>query len=120
MTVVFHMADDGFNGGSASQLALNSAEDAALLSGDEDAPWVCGFMAAVALVDIGALDLTACELLGALDDGCQGVAIVGVPRERLGMQHELAAGRAGIGADDGCLNADLWTTPALQEESTNG
>ena len=32
------------------------------------------------------------------------------------MQHELAAGRAGIGADDGCLNADLWTTPALQEE----
>jgi hypothetical protein len=41
-------------------------------------------------------------------------------RERIGMQHELAAGRAGIGADDGCLNADLWTTPALQEESTNG
>jgi hypothetical protein len=25
---------------------LNSAEDAALLSGDEDAAWVCGFMAA--------------------------------------------------------------------------
>jgi hypothetical protein len=77
-------------------------------------------MAAVALVDIGALDLTACELLGALDDGRQGMAVVGVSRERLGMQHELAAGRAGIGADDGCLNADLWTTPALQEESTNG
>jgi hypothetical protein len=48
------------------------------------------------------------------------MAVVGVSRERLGMQHELAAGRAGIGADDGCLNADLWTTPALQEESTNG
>src|SRR5208337_2515318 len=86
---------------------LNSAEDAALLSGDEDAPWVCGFMAAVALVNIGAFDLTARELLGALDDGCQGMAVVGVSRERLGMQHELAAGRASIGADDGCRNAEL-------------
>lgn len=64
-------------------------------------------MAAVALVNIGAFDLTARELLGALDDGCQGMAVVGVSRERLGMQHELAAGRASIGADDGCLNAEL-------------
>src|SRR3974390_1425296 len=64
-------------------------------------------MAAVALVNIDAFDPTACELLGAPDDGCQSVAVVGVPRERLGMQHELAAGRAGIGADDGCLNAEL-------------
>ena len=77
-------------------------------------------MAAVALVNIGALDCATGELLGALDDGCQGMAVIGVSRERRGMQHELATGRAGIGADDGCLNADLWTTPALQEESTNG
>ena len=73
-------------------------------------------MAAVALGNLGALDLTARELLGALDDGRQGMAVVGVSRERLGMQHELAAGRAGIGGDDRGLNADLWTTPALQEE----
>ena len=33
-------------------------------------------MAAIALVDIGAFDLTACELLGVLDDGCQGMAVV--------------------------------------------
>src|SRR6516162_9669044 len=79
-------------------------------------------MAAVALVNISAFDLTACELLGALDDGCQGMAVVGVSRERLGMQHELAAGRAGIGADDGCLNAELVgrTGLALAMQSTSG
>src|SRR5262245_56679403 len=76
-------------------------------------------MAAVALVNIGAFDLTAGELFGALDDGCQGMAVVGVSRERLGMQHELAAGRAGIGADDGCLNAELvGRTPADSRKSS--
>src|SRR6201993_4986333 len=70
-------------------------------------------MAAVALVNIGAFDLTARELLGALDDGCQGMSVVGVSRERLGMQYELAAGRAGIGADDGCLNAELVGSTGL-------
>src|ERR1051325_3214966 len=64
-------------------------------------------MAAVALVDIGALHLTACEPFGPLEDGCQGMAVVGVSRECLGMQHELAARCAGIGADDRRLNAEL-------------
>src|SRR4029079_337803 len=107
MAVVLHVTDDGFDGRSTSQLALDGAEHAALLSGDEDAAWVCGVVAAVALVDIGALDLTAGKPFGVRDDGCQGVAVVGVSRESLGMQHELAARRTGIGADDGGLDAEL-------------
>ncbi|MET0906960.1 MAG: hypothetical protein ABWY10_12835, partial [Tardiphaga sp.] len=34
------------------------AEDAALLSRDEDAAWILRIMAAVTLVDVGALDLS--------------------------------------------------------------
>jgi hypothetical protein len=47
---------------------------------------------AVSLVDIGALDLTAGEPFGGFDDGAERVAIVGVSRQRLGVQHELAPG----------------------------
>lgn len=36
------------------------------------------------------------------------------------MQHEQAAGRAAVVGDDGGLHPDLWTTPALQEESAKG
>jgi len=48
------------------------------------------------------------------------MSVVGIARQRLGVEHELAAGSAGIGGDDRDFDADLWTTPALQEESTNG
>ena len=37
MAVSLHVADHGFDGGAASQFALDGAEDAALLTGDEDA-----------------------------------------------------------------------------------
>jgi hypothetical protein len=42
------------------------------------------------------------------------VAVVRIARQRLGMQDELAASGAGIGGDDRGLDADLWTTLALQ------
>ena len=45
------------------------------------------------------------------------VPIIGVARQRLGVKHELAAS-AGVGGDDAGFDADLSTTPALQEEST--
>ena len=48
------------------------------------------------------------------DDGGQRVPVVRVSWERLGVEHELAAGGAAIGGDDRGLDADLWTTPALQ------
>ena len=61
----FHVADHGLDGGSTSQFAFDGAEEAALLSRDEDAAWILRIVAAVTLVDIGALDLAAGELLRA-------------------------------------------------------
>jgi hypothetical protein len=55
-------------GGAAAQLALDDAEDAALLAGDEDATWILSIVAAISLVDIGPLDRTSGERLGAVDD----------------------------------------------------
>jgi hypothetical protein len=37
VTVGFHVSDHSFDGGAAPQFALDDAEDAALLAGDEDA-----------------------------------------------------------------------------------
>ena len=37
VTLCFHMADHGLDGGAAPQLALNGTEHVALLPGDEDA-----------------------------------------------------------------------------------
>jgi len=58
----FHVADHGFDRGSTSQLALDDAEHASLLAGDEDAARVLRVVAAVALIDIAALDRAAGEL----------------------------------------------------------
>jgi hypothetical protein len=64
-------------------------------------------VAAVSLVDIAPLDLAAGEFLGLVDDGPQGVTVVGIAGQSLGMQHELAARRAGVGGDDRYLDAEL-------------
>jgi hypothetical protein len=73
VTFSLEVADHGLDGGAASQLALDDAEDAALLSGDEDAARVMRVMPAVTLVNIAAFDLAAGKLLGILDDVTQGV-----------------------------------------------
>jgi hypothetical protein len=57
-------------------------------------------VSAVALVDIGALDLAPRKFLGLVDDVPQGVPVVRIFRQRLGVQHELAARGAGVGGDD--------------------
>jgi hypothetical protein len=93
--IVLHVANDGFDGRAAAQFALDDAEDAALLTGDEDAVRIGRVVAAIALVDIGALDRAAGELLGGIDDDRERVAVIGVVRQRLGMEHELAARSAG-------------------------
>src|SRR4029077_7829324 len=41
------------------------------------------------------------------DDGAERVAIVGVSRQRLGVQHELTARGADVGGDDRGLDAEL-------------
>jgi hypothetical protein len=46
---------------------------------------------AVSPVDVGTLDLAVGEPFGVLDDGAQRVTVMGVARQRFGVQHELAA-----------------------------
>ena len=72
------MSDDRLDGGAATQLALDDTEDAALLAGDEDATGILCVVATVSLVDIGPLDRTAGERLGAVKDVPQGVTVIGV------------------------------------------
>ena len=68
MSFSLQMADHRLDGGAAPQLALDDAEDAAPLARDEDAARVWGIVAAVSLVDIGALDLAAGEPFGGFYD----------------------------------------------------
>jgi hypothetical protein len=96
VTLGFHVADHGLDGGASSQFAFDDAEDAARLSRDEDTARVLRVMTAVTLVDIAALDLTACKLLGILNDLMQGVTVIGIAGQSLGVQYELAA-RPSIG-----------------------
>jgi hypothetical protein len=64
-------------------------------------------VAAISLVDIAALDHAAGEPLGGFDDGGERVSIIGIARQGFGVQHELSTGSAGIGGDDGDLDAEL-------------
>lgn len=81
VTFGLQVSDDGLDGGSAAQLALDDTEDATLLAGDEDTTGILRVVAAVSLVDIGPLDRTAGECLGAVNDVAQGVAVVRVVGE---------------------------------------
>ena len=69
-------------GSMAGQFALDCAEHVALLSGDEDTVPVLCILAVVALVDLGALDIAACEPFGIIDDCAQGVAVIRIARQR--------------------------------------
>jgi hypothetical protein len=119
VAIALHVSDDGFNSRAAARFALDDAEDAALLTRDEDATRIGRVVAAIALVDIGALDRAAGELFGGLNDAAERMPVIRVAWQRLGVEHELATGGAGVGRDDRGFDADLWTT-ALQEESTKG
>lgn len=88
VTFGLQMSDDGLDGGATAQLALDGAEDAALLAGDEDATGILCVVAAISFVDVGPLDRTAGECLGAVKDIAQGVTVIGVVGQRPGVQHE--------------------------------
>src|SRR6478672_13711837 len=107
MTLGFQVSDDGLNAGAAAQFALDDTEDAALLTGDEDTTGISRVVAAVSLVDIGPLDWTAGECLGAVNDVPQGVTVVRVIGHRPGVQHEQAPGSPAVVGDDGSLHAEL-------------
>ena len=63
MTLCFYVTDEGLDSGAAPELTLDTAEDPALLPRDEDASWIFHVVAAVSLVNPGALDLAASEPL---------------------------------------------------------
>ena len=106
MTFGLEVSDDGLDGGAAAQFALDDTEDAALLTGDEDTTGILRVVAAVSLVNIGPLDRTAGECLGAVNDVPQGVTVVRVVGKRPGVQHEQAAGSPAVVGDDGGLDAN--------------
>jgi hypothetical protein len=62
------------------QFALDDAEDAALLVGDEDAEWIGRAVTTISLVDIDMLDLAAGKSFGVFDHDAQGVAVIGIAR----------------------------------------
>ena len=101
MAFGLQVSDDGLDSGAAAKLALDDTEDAALLAGDEDTTRILCVVAAVSLVEIGPLDQTAGECLGAVNDVPQGVTVVGVIGQRLGVQHEQATGSPAVVGDDG-------------------
>src|SRR5215831_10954393 len=70
-------------------------------------PRFCGVVAAVSLIDIGALDVAAGEPLSGFDDGAQRMAVIRITGQCPGVQHELATRRPGIGGDDGSLHTEL-------------
>jgi len=89
--VILEMADDGFDGGSASHLAADGLGDTADLAADPDLEPVGIGVAAIALVTVDAADRNTCELFEIGDDGAERMAVVRVAVQRLGMQHELPA-----------------------------
>jgi hypothetical protein len=77
-------------------------------------------VAPIALVGEDALDSVAEERFHFRDDDCQSMAVIGIAGQRLHMGDELPAPGVCQRGGDRDLGADLWTTPALQEESTKG
>ena len=67
MSFGLHVADNWLNGRTAPELALDDAEHAAFLSGQEDAMRVGRIVAAIVLVDVSSLDGAPGEAFGAFD-----------------------------------------------------
>ena len=91
MAVGLAMTDDGLDGGSPPEFAFDLSVNAALLARFEDPARLRRVVTHITRIHIGALDLAAGERLGFLDDLPQGVAVIGVSGERLGVEDELAA-----------------------------
>src|SRR5580704_11544494 len=86
-----HVTDDGLDRGSAFHLAFDGDGGSPDLAGDPDPVFVRVIMAAIALVDMGALDLDAGILLDIGDGGVERMAIEGIAVQRAAVEHELAA-----------------------------
>jgi hypothetical protein len=63
VTFFLHVADEGFDGGSAAQLSFDRTEDVTLLAGDEDAARLGRVVPAISLVDVDPFDLATGKAL---------------------------------------------------------
>jgi hypothetical protein len=75
VAVGLHVSHHGLDRRATPQFALDDAEDAALLTRDEDTTRIGCVVVAIALVDIGALDRAAGELLGGINDAAERKAL---------------------------------------------
>ena len=85
------MADHRLDGGATPHLAANGFGDTANLAADPDLEPVGIVVAAITLVAVDSACCDTCELFEIGDDGTEGVAVVGIAVQGLGMQHELPA-----------------------------
>ena len=132
MTLGFQVADHGLDRGAASQLALDDAKHAALLTRDEDAARVLRVMTAIPFIDIAAFDGTGvggddgdldAELLGragfAFGDalslwGVEGIELPATLAVLLGADLEGARQREGKRRLDPLVASDLAADVADQ------
>lgn len=92
MAIGLEVSDDGLDGGAAPEFLFDLAMDAAPLAGTVDPERIGRLVALIALVDVDAADLGPGQGLGFLQHVGQGVAVIGLAGQGLGMDHELAAG----------------------------
>src|SRR6266853_1205093 len=99
------MADDRLDGRAAAHLSLDRRRHPSLLPGRIDFELVVGrrVVAAVSGIGMEPFDGAADELLDRRDDASQRMAVIGVARQRLRVDDELAA----FAVLEGCGNADL-------------
>ena len=91
--IVFGVADHGFDGGSALEFAPHGGGEAAFAACDHDFGVAVIVVAAIAAINVSALDGRACYGLGLAKCGGKGAAIVRVALERLrGEEETLAVG----------------------------
>lgn len=99
------MADDGFDGGPASQRPFDDLGEAALVTGDMDLEHLAlrGVVAAIAGIGDDLAEADADGVLDCRDDGGQRVAVIRIAGQRLDMGDELAAAAALQRGGDGDL-----------------
>ena len=91
--VALHVTDDRPDGGAAREIAFDPPKTPRFWPKMKTYHGFSVLVAAIALVDLGALDWAAGELLGGFDDIAPRVAVIWVARQGLGMQYELAVPR---------------------------
>ncbi len=114
--IVLEMPDHGFDRSPTFELAFDLLSDPAPLSGNVDLELMFGRGVVATIAGIGndALEHVTDQRLHIGNDFGERVPVVRVARQCRHMGDELAAGRMLYGSGDADLDADLWTTPALQ------